>query len=171
MNPWRDTRSVVVATLAASMCAGCATVHTEVFVPAPPEVVWGVLTDANGYADWNPVFIDADGHYAEGESVRYRVREPDGSEHAIEAKVVRVESSRLLNQFGGRRGILVFDHEWRLQPVQGGTLVTQHEEYRGVGVWFWDESWVEPAYRQANEALRSRSTKSRPHLRNEAVEH
>ena len=46
--------------------------------------------------------------------------------------------------------------KWLLEPVDGGTRVIQHEEYRGIGVWFWDASWVEPAYTQANEALRDR---------------
>ena len=43
-----------------------------------------------------------------------------------------------------------------VQSVDGGTRVTQHEEYRGIGVWFWDESWVEPAYAGVNEALGKR---------------
>ena len=61
-----------------------------------------------------------------------------------------------LNQFGGMRGILTFDHQWLLEPVEGGTKVIQHEEYRGIGVWFWDYSWVEPAYTKANDALKKR---------------
>ena len=44
----------------------------------------------------------------------------------------------------------------RARRLDGGTRVVQHEEYRGLGVWFWDASWVEPAYSKANEALRDR---------------
>ena len=61
-----------------------------------------------------------------------------------------------LNQGGGIFGILTFDHRWLLEPVEEGTRVTQHEEYRGIWVWFWDAGWVEPSYRKANEALRDR---------------
>ena len=51
---------------------------------------------------------------------------------------------------------MTFDPTWSLEPVDGGTRVTQHEEYRGIGVWFWDYSWVESAYARANEALKKR---------------
>ena len=65
----------------------------------------------------------------------------------------RLVGGQELNQFGGLRGVLTFDHTWRLEPVAGGTRVTQHEEYRGIGVWFWDPAWVEEAYRDALVAL------------------
>ena len=51
---------------------------------------------------------------------------------------------------------MTFDHTYLLEAVEGGTRVTQHEEYRGIGVLFWDASWVEPAYSKVNEALRDR---------------
>ena len=49
--------------------------------------------------------------------------------------------------------MLAFDHTWRLEPVPGGTRVIQHEEYRGIGVWFWDPAWYEVAYRDGLAAL------------------
>lgn len=52
--------------------------------------------------------------------------------------------------------MLTFDHTWRLEVVDGGTRVTQSEEYRGIGVLFWDPAWVEEAYEQANFNLRDR---------------
>lgn len=61
-----------------------------------------------------------------------------------------------LNQVGGIPGVLTFDHTWRLEVVDGGTRVTQSEEYRGIGVLFWDPAWVEEAYEQANFNLRDR---------------
>ncbi len=46
------------------------------------------------------------------------------------------------------RGILTFNHKWLLDPIDGGTRVTQHEEYRGIDVLFWGYSCGEPAYSQ-----------------------
>ena len=43
--------------------------------------------------------------------------------------------------------MLTFDHTWRLEAVDGGTRVTQFEEYKGIGVLFWDPAWVEEAYK------------------------
>ena len=53
--------------------------------------------------------------------------------------------------------MLTFNHQYILQPEDGGTRIIQHEEYRGLGVWFWDESWVTPAYASINEALGERT--------------
>lgn len=131
-------------------------VHTELVIPAPPDAVWSVLVDAVHYKDWNPVFVSVEGEYRKGARMSYLMRDASGKETAVTARVVKLIEEQELNQFGGIRGVLTFDHHWYLEPVGSGTRVTQHEEYRGVGVWFWDASWVEPAYARANEALRQR---------------
>lgn len=135
---------------------GCGKVHTEIVIPAPPDVVWSVLTNPQGYKDWNPVLIPLKGEFRQGEKLTYRMIQPDGKKSEVKAKVIELLDKKKLNQFGGIRGILTFNHTWLLDPVDGGTRVTQHEEYRGIGVWFWDYSWVETAYSQANEALKNR---------------
>lgn len=135
---------------------GHKSVHAELVIPASPEAIWSVLTDAPGYEDWNPVFTSVKGEYREGAKMAYRMRDESGKESDVSATVVKLDEARELNQFGGMRGILTFDHHWFLEPVEGGTRVTQHEEYRGIGVWFWDPSWFETAYARANEALSAR---------------
>ena len=82
------------------------------------------------------------------------MRDESGAETRVTATVIKFDEARELNQFGGMRGILTFDHHWLLEPLEGGTRVTQHQEYRGIGVWFWDPSWFESACARANEALR-----------------
>jgi hypothetical protein len=134
----------------------CKAVHTEITIPADPETIWSVLTDPSGYKAWNPVLVPIEGDLREGEKLKYQMTQPDGKQSEITARVKKMVELKELNQGGGIPGILTFDHKWLLEPVNGGTRVTQHEEYRGVGVIFWDASWVEPAYRNANEALRNR---------------
>ena len=148
-------RRVSVTALFLSL-VGCASVHTEVVIPAPPSAVWAVLTDSSRYREWNPVMVHADGTYREGETVTYQVREPSGDQYRLEATVENVVNDKTLNQCGGTWAILTFDHTWELEPVAGGTRLIQREEYRGLGVLFWDESWIEPAYARANEALKRR---------------
>ena len=125
-------------------------------IPADPEIIWSVLTDTSGYKAWNPVLVPIEGDLQEGKKLKYQMTEPDGKQSEIMAKVVKMVELRELNQSGGIPGILTFNHKWLLDPVDEGTRVTQHEEYRGVGVLFWDASWVEPAYRNVNKALKSR---------------
>ena len=135
---------------------GCSSVHTEITIPAEPEVVWSVITDADGYKEWNPVLVPIEGNLRDGEKIKYQMTQPDGKQSEVMARVKTMVSLHELNQGGGIPGILTFDHKWLLEPVDGGTKVTQHEEYRGIGVLFWDYSWVEPTYAQANEALKKR---------------
>ncbi len=136
--------------------SGHKSVHAELVIPAPPEAIWSVLTDAEGYKDWNPVFTSVTGEYRQDGELTYSMRDESDNETDVTATVVKFDEARELNQFGGMRGILTFDHHWLLEPVEGGTRVTQHEDYRGIGVWFWDPSWFNTAYAKANEALRDR---------------
>ena len=138
------------------VCIGCSSVHTEITIPAEPEKVWSVLTDTSGYKAWNPVLVPIEGDLKEGGKLKYQMTQPDGKQSEVTARVKKMVELKELNQGGGIPGILTFDHKWLLERVDGGTRVIQHEEYRGIGVWFWDEGWVEPAYARANEALRKR---------------
>ena len=147
------------ATLGAIMSIslfGCASVHTETVINATPSEVWAVLSDPSGYKEWNPVLVPLEGELRQGEKVNYAMTDSEGKTSEVKAKVIEVVPERKLNQYGGIWGIVTFEHTWELEPVDGGTRVTQHEEYRGVYVPFWDYSWVEPAYSSVNEALKAR---------------
>ncbi len=148
-----------VSVVFVSLLTGCKTVHTEIVIPAEPNEVWQVLVDSDSYKDWNPVLVPVSGRLLEGESMVYQMTGPDSSKTQIQAEVVKMEVPKELNQYGGLWGILTFDHYYILEPVEGGTKVTQYEIYRGIGVWFWNASWVEPAYSNVNEALRDQVLK------------
>lgn len=135
---------------------GHKTVHTEITIPAPPAKVWAELSNASGFKEWNPVLIPVDGEFRKGVKLKYKMIQPDGKTSLVDATVVKMKKERLLNQYGGIPGILTFDHSYLLEPVDGGTKLTQHEEYRGIWVLFWDPSWVQTAYEKANEALKKR---------------
>ena len=118
-----------------------------------PRTIWAALMDTGRYGEWNPIFVSAQGRFEVGGTVRYEMQTRDGGTTPVEPLVRRLVGERELNQFGGMRGVLTFDHTWRLEPVAGGTRVTQHEVYRGIGVWFWDPARVEEAYQDALAAL------------------
>jgi len=145
---------VLLAGLVVASLLSHKSVHTELVVDAAPEALWAVLVDAERYPAWNPVLVEATAGTLEvGQEMVYQLREPSGRQYELKAKVRRVEPNRELNQTEGIPGVLTFDHQYLFEAVEGGTKVTQHEEYRGIGVWFWDESWVEPAYASVNVAL------------------
>ena len=132
------------------------TFEAEITIAAPPEKIWAVLMDTGAYPDWNPTFVEVSGPYLVGTKISSRVRKPDGAFVEMRPTVKALVPNRELRQGGGLPGVLTYNHSWILQPVEGGTLVRQIDVDRGGFLWFWDSSWVEPAYRMANEALAQR---------------
>eukprot|EP00439_Symbiodinium_sp_Y106_P089739 s1_g2275.t1 len=112
--------------------------------------------DTRSYPDWNPVFVQIDGEYVEGGRVTSHVVFPGGAVQSMDVSVDTVIAGRELRQSGGLPGVITFDHRWLLEPVEGGTKVIQHEVDRGLYLWFWDSSWILPAYQSVSDALKMR---------------
>lgn len=134
--------------------AGCKSAHAEIDIAASPEAIWDVLADPTSYQEWNPVIVPKAAEYSEGSEVVNLVTDEKGNQIEMKSRVKAITHARELRQGGGTIGILTFDHRWVLEPIDGGTRVTQYEDYRGIGVWFWDPSYYRQAYANANEALK-----------------
>ncbi len=130
-------------------------VQTELTIEAAPEDVWAVLIDPTSYAEWNPILVAVEGTFEEGATMAVDMRNPDGSITAMTPRVKELLPGSKLNQFGGIPGVLTYDHTWSLESVDGGTRVLQFEEYRGIGVLFWNPASVEAAYNEANTNLKA----------------
>ena len=126
--------------------------------------------DTAAYGEWNPVFIKVEGSYAVGGTVLNTFKDPSGKLFDVTNKVEALEPNRLLRQKGGFTGILTFDHQWLLEPVEGGTKVTQYEIDRGLYVWFWDDSWIIPKYTEVLQALDIEVMSRKRCLLNRAIE-
>ena len=132
------------------------TFEAEITIAAPPEKVWAVLMDTDAYPDWNPTIVEVSEFYKVGTKMSLRVSKPDGAFVDMHPTVKVLVPNKELRQGGGLPGVLTYNHSWTLLPVEGGTLVRQIDVDRGAYLWFWDSSWVEPAFRRANEALARR---------------
>lgn len=155
-SKWIIALALIVVVLVVLYLMGHKSVHAELVISAEPEEIWSVLMDKDRYREWNPILIPVEGDLREGEKLQYQMISPDGKETLVATKVVKLLKHRELNQYGGIPGVLTFDHQWILEPVANGTKVIQHEEYRGIGVPFWDPGWVETAYHKSLEALKTR---------------
>ncbi len=136
---------------------GNKSVHHEHTIKAPVGVVWKTLTEMEKYPDWNPVMELVEGEVQEGAQVKYRYTQEANKSYVIEATVVKIVPEQLLNQKGGIPLVLTFNHRYVLEPNDEGTQVTIHEDYRGIGVNFWNPQPVEAAYQRLNEALKTRA--------------
>ena len=155
-SKWIILVGLLLITLVALALLAQKSVRADLTIHADPEQVWSVLTDPDSYRDWNPILVSVEGAFVEGQVVTVEMRNPDDTVTVVTPRVKKVVPNAELNQVGGIPGVLTFDHTWRLEAVDGGTRVTQFEEYRGIGVLFWDPAWVEAAYRRANENLKLR---------------
>ncbi|QTN39783.1 SRPBCC domain-containing protein [Cryomorphaceae bacterium] len=147
---------LAVALLVILSLTGRKSVHHEIVIEATPEEVWTVLTKPDDFAIWNPTMLLLSGSVKEGAKVQYQFTQVDGEKSEIGARVHRIIPNELLNQKGGIPLVLTFNHSYILDSENSNTRVTIHEEYRGIGVHFWNPKNVELAYARLNEALKER---------------
>ncbi|MDA7946287.1 MAG: SRPBCC domain-containing protein [Hyphomicrobiaceae bacterium] len=96
------------------------TLHTEIGIGAPAEVVWEVISDLDGWADWNPVMKVAGG-LAPGNSIRVTIAAPGGKPASFEPEIVDVDDGRefrwRLRKF---MGLFDTEHGFRVVPEDVG---------------------------------------------------
>ena len=156
MSKWLIGSAVIFALLLILFFTGRKSVHTEVIIPATVDQVWSVLTDTDQYEHWNNVLVPLEGELIEGTSVKYQFQQDDKNAYAISSKVKHLDKNRRLNQGGGVPVFLTFDHFYLLESTEQGTKVIIHEDYRGIGVHFWNPKPVEEAYIRLIQALKNR---------------
>ena len=113
--------------------------HTEIEIAAPIEAVWEALTDLAAYPEWNPFIVSAEGRADVGESLTNRMQPPGGKGMTFKPTVAVVEAPVALEWLGrlGLPGIFDGRHRFDLAPTEnGGTLMTQSEQFDGILVRF-----------------------------------
>ncbi len=150
----------IVSILVVLIFKGRKSVHHQISINATSEEVWKVLTDFESYPEWNPTMELVEGEVKEGNNVKYQFTQDENSKSEIGATVMKIVPPKLLNQKDGIPLILTFNHKYILEPNGNMTKVTIHEDYRGIGVNFWNPKPVEAAYGRLNIALKERVEQS-----------
>lgn len=150
---------ILLTALLVLFIIGNKSVHHEITVNAPPAKVWQVITDTESYSEWNPVMLSADATPSLGAKVTYKYRQEPGKVYDIPATVKAMEAEKLLNQAGGMPGFLTYNHRYELVHLNNGesTKVIIHEDYRGIGVPFWNPDAVGASYGRLKEAIKARA--------------
>lgn len=147
----------IIVLLIILVFTGNKSVHHEVNIESSSGTVWKTLTEMDKYPNWNPVMELLEGEVKEGNQVKYRFTQDENTASEIGATVKQIIPEKLLNQKGGIPLVLTFDHKYILEPSGDGTKVTIHEDYKGIGVNFWNPAPVEAAYGRLNEALKKQA--------------
>ena len=153
---WLLIAAIAIVVVLAAVLLPRKSVHAELVINAPPSAVWAALMDAATYGEWNPIFTEVEGVFTEGAAMQVSMTLADGSSSQVEAFVEEMVPNQKLNQTAGIPGVLTADHQWLIEETPDGTRVVQHEEYRGVGVLFYDPSYVQDLYQQGLDALKKR---------------
>ncbi|MCP4435355.1 MAG: SRPBCC domain-containing protein [Actinomycetia bacterium] len=109
---------------------------TSIEIDAPVEVVWDVLTDLNGYAEWNPFIVSSTGEVAVGERLTNVMSPPGGRTMKFRPVVTDVQHEAVFEWLGrlGVRGIFDGRHCFELEPTPSGTRLVHSESFSGVAV-------------------------------------
>jgi uncharacterized protein YndB with AHSA1/START domain len=99
-------------------------------IHASPETIWRVLTDAQGYADWDPGTSRVEGRIALGEKVRFYLKNrPD---KALKVKITAFKPvHRMVLTAGFPFGLFTTQRTHTLTPNQDGTTTFHTEEVFG----------------------------------------
>jgi len=106
---------------------------TEVEIAADPTSVWSVLTDLEGFDDWNPFITKGSGQIAVGEALRLLMEPPGGRAMTFTPTVTEVTARGSLEWLGHllRPGVFDGRHRFELEPIASGTRLTQSETFTG----------------------------------------
>lgn len=111
------------------------TVRHATIIEAPRSLIWRLLTDLEGYADWNPYATRASGTLAPGSRIQLHVEPVGGGNRDIGCDVITVHKPRKLywrcRSVGP--GVLDREHTFRLIPAGEGRIrLTYEGRWEGV---------------------------------------
>jgi hypothetical protein len=111
------------------------TIEATTAIDAPPEQVWAVLIDADGYADWSSMLHVVDGAFGLEARPTLRLELPDGPSYAFRPTIIAFEPPRRLTwrAVTGIRGLFDGTHTFELTPLDAGrTRLVNREVYSGL---------------------------------------
>ena|SRR5215472_7641109 len=101
-------------------------------IAASPNVVWAILTDAAGYAEWNPEIIAIDGQLARGEHIKARVRLGSGALRTVPLQVTVFDPPSRMQWTGGLPlGLFVGLRTFTVTPSGRGSEFRLHLRMSG----------------------------------------
>jgi hypothetical protein len=137
-------------------------IETAVEIAAAPEAVWQVLTDFPAYPQWNPFIRSIAGELKPGAGLAVSIQPPGKSAMRFRPRVQVAEHGRAFGWLGHLLvpGLFSGLHEFRLEPVAGGTRLHHREGFSGVLVpliWSGMAAATQAGFEAMNEALKLRA--------------
>lgn len=101
-------------------------------INADPKTIWGLLTDAGSYPDWNPAVLGIEGTIAEGERIRLTSIVNPNREFKLSVSDVRSPNSMVWSD-GMPLGLFKGVRTFTVEPSGDGSSEFKMEEvYTGL---------------------------------------
>lgn len=106
---------------------------TTCVIDASPATVWATLTDADGYAEWNPEIIGIAGPIVLGGRITARVRLGDGAIRSVTMRVTALEAPMRMEWIGGMPlGLFIGRRTFTVTPSARGSEFRLHLRMSGA---------------------------------------
>lgn len=104
----------------------------QIFIEAPPQIVWNIQTDINNWSRWQPGMTESklESPLAVGSAFRWK----SGGLN-VTSTIQVIEPSQEIGWTGRSLGAHA-KHIWKLTPQNNGTLVTTEESMEGWSIQF-----------------------------------
>jgi len=133
--------------------------ETSIAIRATPEKVWGILTDAPRWIDWNTTIDNIEGTIALGQKVTVHAKISPG--RAFPVKVAALEApTRMVWSGGMPLGLFKGERTFTLAPKDGGVVeFSMREVYTGLFAGMITKSIpdLSPAFVEFAEALKKKA--------------
>jgi uncharacterized protein YndB with AHSA1/START domain len=101
-------------------------------IAAPAASVWRVLTDAAGYAEWNPEILHVAGRFGLDERIKVRVKVGGGAVRALSMRITAFEPPSRMEWTGGLPlGLFVGRRTFDVVPKGDGAEFRMHLHMTG----------------------------------------
>jgi len=135
--------------------------RSEIDIEAPPEPIWSVLTDFDGYPEWNPFMRSLAGRCEVGARLKVRI-EPPGRRPMTFTPTIRAAASGRELRWLGRLfvpGLFDGDHRLEIEPLENGrSRFVQSESFSGLLVPVFSKTLAatQRGFEEMNVALKRR---------------
>jgi hypothetical protein len=135
-------------------------ISTDIEIAAPPERVWAVLSDLEGYQAWNPIWQKVSGELTPGNTLTI-IATPLRSDRSVTVKVT-VEAAEPASELRWRSSVLGVSHSvhsFVLTRQGAGTQLEQRQVYRGFFTRFNPKTVgrIRASFEAINEAIKAQA--------------
>jgi len=140
-------------------------IHTEIEIQTSDERVWDLVTDFDGFPNWNPFILRAEGKLETGGKLKVILQLPDSGKMTFKPTIIKLEPRRELRWLGHLLipGLFDGEHIFIIEQIAADKVrFIQREIFSGVLVPLFArklDSATKRGFIEMNSALKTQAEK------------